>query len=113
MTLYELTARESGIVIAGNTVIVANWATYDDDRMPMIAPGGFALIQWPEKEGIFDGLETHYTENCRELFPEDFEAYDRNCDLVELFDDTEVCDPCAHYWTLPDGRIIIAPVDWC
>lgn len=45
--LYEDTAHEAGIIIHGEeAVIVTNWGSYGDNRVPMLlAPLG--LMEWP------------------------------------------------------------------
>lgn len=51
MTLVELTNQEAGIVVRGDTVIVANWAqSCPDGGLPLLAPWGQDLIAWPANE---------------------------------------------------------------
>lgn len=96
--LYNDTAHEAGIVIHGEeAVIVTNWSSYEDNRVPMLlAPLG--LIEWPVDDEDAKIVKVRDVEDIRDELPgkvwinEDGDAdtdmdivYDANGDLSALF----------------------------
>ena len=129
MTLYELTNHEAGIIVyPGNAVAVFNWATLDDDRLPMLSPFG-GMIGWPY-DGGFGVNSNHTVKDVRAELPgsvwlaEGGAAYtdmdvvsDYNGDLVRLFLGADDYNPdvdvtSGEVYTLHDGTKIIVPHDW-
>lgn len=96
--LYEDTAHEAGIIIHGEeAVIVANWGSYGDNRVPMLlAPLG--LIEWTIEDEDAKIVKLRDVEDIRDELPgkvwinEDGDAEtdmdivsDENGDLSALF----------------------------
>lgn len=96
--LYEDTAHESGIIIHGEeAVIVTNWGSYGDNRVPMLlAPLG--LMEWPIEDEDAKIVKLRDVEDIRDELPgkvwinEDGDAEtdmdivsDENGDLSALF----------------------------
>lgn len=96
--LYEDTAHEAGIIIHGEeAVIVTNWSSYEDNRVPMLlAPLG--LMEWPVDDEDAKIVKVRDVEDIRDELPgkvwinEDGDAdtdmdivYDANGDLSALF----------------------------
>lgn len=96
--LYEDTAHEAGIIIHGEeAVIVTNWSSYGDNRVPMLlAPLG--LMEWPIEDEDAKIVKLRDVEDIRDELPgkvwinEDGDAdtdmdivYDANGDLSALF----------------------------
>lgn len=96
--LYNDTAHEAGIIIHGEeAVIVTNWSSYEDNRVPMLlAPLG--LIEWPVDDEDAKIVKVRDVEDIRDELPgkvwinEDGDAdtdmdivYDANGDLSALF----------------------------
>ena len=96
--LYEDTAHEAGIIIHGEeAVIVTNWSSYGDNRVPMLlAPLG--LMEWPVEDEDAKIVKLRDVEDIRDELPgkvwinEDGDAdtdmdivYDANGDLSALF----------------------------
>lgn len=96
--LYEDTAHEAGIIIHGEeAVIVTNWGSYGDNRVPMLlAPLG--LMEWPIEDEDAKIVKLRDVEDIRDELPgkvwinEDGDAdtdmdivYDANGDLSALF----------------------------
>lgn len=130
MTLMELTGHEAGIIIYGdNSVGVFNWGNYDENRIPILAPGGIPMA-WPEADDVFVGATEKRVNDIRDEIPgtiwveEDYGdevvantdldiVYDELNDLARLF--LEDLDPMEYngmVYTLKDGRKIIAPDVW-
>ena len=96
--LYEDTAHEAGIIIHGEeAVIVTNWGSYGDNRVPMLlAPLG--LMEWPIEDEDAKIVKLRDVEDIRDELPgkvwinEDGDAEtdmdivsDENGDLSALF----------------------------
>ena len=96
--LYNDTAHEAGIIIHGEeAVIVTNWSSYGDNRVPMLlAPLG--LMEWPIEDEDAKIVKLRDVEDIRDELPgkvwinEDGDAdtdmdivYDANGDLSALF----------------------------
>lgn len=96
--LYEDTAHEAGIIIHGEeAVIVTNWSSYEDNRVPMLlAPLG--LMEWPVDDEDAKIVKVRDVEDIRDELPgkvwinEDGDAdtdmdivYDAHGDLSALF----------------------------
>ena len=96
--LYEDTAHEAGIIIHGEeAVIVTNWSSYGDNRVPMLlAPLG--LMEWPIEDEDAKIVKLRDVEDIRDELPgkvwinEDGDAEtdmdivsDENGDLSALF----------------------------
>lgn len=96
--LYEDTAHEAGIIIHGEeAVIVTNWGSYRDNRVPMLlAPLG--LMEWPVEDEDAKIVKLRDVEDIRDELPgkvwinEDGDAEtdmdivsDENGDLSALF----------------------------
>lgn len=96
--LYEDTAHEAGIIIHGEeAVIVTNWSSYGDNRVPMLlAPLG--LMEWPIEDEGAKTVKLRDVEDIRDELPgkvwinEDGDAEtdmdivsDENGDLSALF----------------------------
>lgn len=96
--LYEDTAHEAGIIIHGEeAVIVTNWGSYGDNRVPMLlAPLG--LMEWPSEDEDAKIVKLRDVEDIRDELPgrvwinEDDDAEtdmdivsDENGDLSALF----------------------------
>jgi hypothetical protein len=96
--LYEDTAHEAGIIIHGEeAVIVTNWSSYGDNRVPMLlAPLG--LMEWLIEDEDAKTVKLRDVEDIRDELPgkvwinEDGDAdtdmdivYDANGDLSALF----------------------------
>lgn len=96
--LYEDTAHEAGIIIHGEeAVIVTNWGSYGDNRVPMLlAPLG--LMEWPIADEDAKIVKLRDVEDIRNELPgkvwinEDGDAEtdmdivsDENGDLSALF----------------------------
>ena len=67
--LYEDTAHEAGIIIHGEeAVIVANWGSYGDNRVPMLlAPLG--LMEWPIEDEDAKIVKLRDVEDIRDELP--------------------------------------------
>lgn len=132
MTLMELTNHEAGIIVYGdNSVGVFTWGNYDENRIPILAPGGIPMA-WPEADDVFVGVTAEHFDDFRSEIPgtiwlENGETYsdekvavtdldivyDENNDLVRLFlEDLEPVEYTGTVYTLLDGRKIIAPDMW-
>lgn len=130
MTLMELTGPEAGIIVYGdNSVGVFNWGNYDENRLPILAPGGIPMA-WPDADDVFVGVAKAHLDDFRSEIPgtiwidevngdeavagTDLDiVYDENNDLVRLF--LEELDPVEYsgtVYTIEDGRKIIAPDMW-
>ena len=96
--LYNDTNHEAGIIIHGEkAVIVTNWSSYGDNRVPMLlAPLG--LMEWPVEDEDAKIVKVRDVEDIRDELPgkvwinEDGDAdtdmdivYDVNGDLSALF----------------------------
>lgn len=132
MTLMDLTHQESDIIVCGEeSVAVVNWASLDDDYMPMLGPFG-SVIGWPDAENVFVGAQKERVTDIRDVLPgtvwrdDDGEAHtdmdivsDPNGDLSALFLGREggytpdKDGPVSGtVYTLRDGRRIITPTGW-
>lgn len=111
MTLYELTGQESGLLVADDEVLVVNWQSFEDDRMPILAPGGFSVMAWPEDEGFLLQGEESYCMDVPLLLENTTVIYDPNADVQRMFGSRDAVT--AKVWTFPNGRMIIAPDGWC
>ena len=61
MTLMELTGHEAGIIVYENgDVIVVNWNQCDDDCVPVLAPVGDMVINFPREGYIERGKESNF-----------------------------------------------------
>ena len=67
--LYEGTAHEAGIIIHGEeAVIVTNWGSYGDNRVPMLlAPLG--LMEWPIEDEDAKIVKLRDVEDIRDELP--------------------------------------------
>ena len=67
--LYEDTAHEAGIIIHGEeAVIVTNWSSYGDNRVPMLlAPLG--LMEWPIEDEDAKIVKLRDVEDIRDELP--------------------------------------------
>ena len=67
--LYEDTAHEAGIIIHGEeAVIVTNWGSYVDNRVPMLlAPLG--LMEWPIEDEDAKIVKLRDVEDIRDELP--------------------------------------------
>ena len=67
--LYEDTAHEAGIIIHGEeAVIVTNWSSYGDIRVPMLlAPLG--LMEWPIEDEDAKIVKLRDVEDIRDELP--------------------------------------------
>ena len=67
--LYEDTAHEAGIIIHGEeAVIVTNWGSYGDNRVPMLlAPLG--LMEWPIEDEDAKIVKLCDVEDIRDELP--------------------------------------------
>lgn len=67
--LYEDTAHEAGIIIHGEeAVIVTNWGSYGDNRVPMLlAPLG--LMEWPIEDEDAKIVKLRDVEDIRDELP--------------------------------------------
>lgn len=67
--LYEDTAHEAGIIIHGEeAVIVTNWSSYGDNRVPMLlAPLG--LMEWPIEDEDAKIVKLRGVEDIRDELP--------------------------------------------
>lgn len=134
MTLMELTGKESGIVVYGDrSVGVFNWATLEDDRLPVVLTSFDVPFKRQEEPGIFADVKTHRFDDVRaelpgtiyrtgetandghEIADTDMDiTYDRNGDLLRLFlvelDDREYSGSA---YTLHDGTKILTLDTWC
>lgn len=142
-TLEELTGQESGIIIRGNTVIVANWShSCPQGGLPVLAPWGLNLIAWPldeirvAKKYDVDDIRTvlpgsiipgddegTFKADCMEI------VYDAAGDIPALWGYQVVAGICSAYikcdedgnlvptagkvYKLDDDTIVIAPEGWC
>ena len=61
MTLRELTGHEAGIIVFENgDVIIADWNQCDDDCVPVLAPAGDMVINFPREGYIERGKESNF-----------------------------------------------------
>lgn len=67
--LYEDTAHEAGIIIHGEeAVIVTNWSSYGNNRVPMLlAPLG--LMEWPIEDEDAKIVKLRDVEDIRDELP--------------------------------------------
>lgn len=67
--LYEDTAHEAGIIIHGEeSVIVTNWSSYGDNRVPMLlTPLG--LMEWPIEDEDAKIVKLRDVEDIRDELP--------------------------------------------
>lgn len=67
--LYEDTVHEAGIIIHGEeSVIVTNWSSYGDNRVPMLlAPLG--LMEWPIEDEDAKIVKLRDVEDIRDELP--------------------------------------------
>jgi hypothetical protein len=63
--LMEITGQESGIVVYGDSVIVANWASYESG-LPMMSPFN-SVMEWPAEE--LEVTEEYHVDDIREALP--------------------------------------------
>ena len=96
--LYNDTNHEAGIIIHGEkAVIVANWSSYEDNRVPMLLEP-LGLMEWPVEDEGAKIVKVRDVEDIRDELPgkvwinEDGDAdtdmdivYDANGDLSALF----------------------------
>lgn len=135
MTLYELTGKESGIIVyENNSVAAVNWLDMGDNQFPMLSPFGCDMIGWPEDSDVFANVKKEHVDDFRVLIPgsiwltgevsEDGTqiadtnldiVYDPHNDFLVLF----VGDPDyyagfygASVYRLTDDKLIICPDLW-
>lgn len=143
MTLMELTNQESGIVIYGDEIIVANWSGIcPNGGLPMMAPANLGLIAWPKDIIV---INEYWVDDIRTVLPgavvesgidEDGNTLleldgmdiisDDNGDICALWGydigagsiinrDAEgnLVPTTGKIYELADGEIVIAPDGWC
>ena len=112
--LHNDTNHEAGIIIHGEkAVIVVNWSSYEDNRVPMLLEP-LGLMEWPVEDEGAKIVKVRDVEDIRDELPgkvwinEDGDAdtdmdivYDANGDLSALFGiQTGDTDP-DFYKTIP------------
>jgi hypothetical protein len=105
MTLYDITDKESGIVVYENDcAIMCNWANIEG--LPQILPGGLGLIGFRENLPDKDNVEWKYGPYFHIL---------EDKSLFDFSDSEEELPPKGDIWTFKvEGQtiIIITPEGW-
>lgn len=140
--LQELTGQESGIVIYGDEVIVANWSSITG--LPRMAPGNMGIIGWPDEITV---VKKYDVADIRDILPgtivevedddedgivieaEDMDIVeDYNGDIPALWgydlglpgntlvkrdENGNLAPTSGTAYVLEEGVIVIAPDGWC
>ena len=114
MTLQELTRHEAGIIIYGNSIIVDNWMSYDDDYIPKVFMDG--VVGFPVEPGSIEAMAGTMSrvEHIVDAMPDAEDAvieYDRNGDIRRIYSGED--DEPGSVYHLPDGGLLIVPDEWC
>jgi hypothetical protein len=105
-SLWCLTGQESGIVVYENEAIICNWSA--NAGLPRICPLG-GLIDWPLNTPMtLAEQEEVSAEDLSEIMSFLEVLYDENGDAQKCIDR----EFAGTGYTLSDGTIIIAPVNW-
>ena len=100
MTLRELTGHEAGIIVYENgDLIIANWDQCDDDCVPVLAPLGDMVINFPREEGYIERAKESQFADIRPILK-------GKTVLLDEFDDIErlMSDKPDKYGMMPDIR---------
>ena len=98
MTLRELTGHEAGIIAyKDENAIIVNWNQCDDDCVPVLAPVGDMIINFPRGKGY---IERAKESNFGDIRP----ILQGKTVLLDEFDDIErlMSDKPDKYGMMPD-----------
>ena len=109
-SLLKITGQESGIVIEGNTVIVANWGNYNEGQMPIVGLTGMDLLPYPVQDMTV--TREYEVKDIKDELPsiDNMDvAYDANGDIQRLWADSDVTGGTVY---IIGDKTVIAPKDW-
>lgn len=117
MTLMELTGHEAGIIVYENgDVIVVNWNQCDDDCVPVLAPAGDMVINFP-REGYIERAKKSQFDDIRLILHEKTVLLDEFGDIERLMSDKPdkygmMPDRHGKKYIFEDGTEVYTFADW-
>ena len=117
MTLMELTGHEAGIIVYENgDVIVVNWNQCDDDCVPVLAPAGDMVINFP-REGYIERAKESQFDDIRPILQGKTVLLDEFNDIERLMSDKPdkygmMPDRHGKKYIFEDGTEVYTFADW-
>ena len=118
MTLRQLTGHEAGIIVyRDNNAIIVNWDQCDDDCLPVIAPVGDMIINFPREEGYIERATKSNFGDIRPILQGKTVLLDEFADIKRLMSDKPdkygmMPDRHGKKYIFDDGMEIFVFADW-
>jgi hypothetical protein len=88
-TLFEITGQESGIVVYGDVVIIANWVSYTIG-LPVISPLG-TVMEWPEEQPL-KVVKEYNVDDIRDVLPGTLVVTEEDGETILEYEGMEVLE---------------------
>jgi hypothetical protein len=118
MTLLELTGHEAGIIVyKDGSAIIANWNQCEDDCIPVLAPIGDMVLNFPQEKGYIERAQESSFDNIRPILQNKTILLDEFNDIARLMTDKPdkygmIPDRHGNKYTFEDGLEIYVFADW-